>query len=113
MSTRVELIYAPDCPNVGLARERLTRAFESAGLQTEWREWNQDHAESPDYTRDYASPTILVDGQDVSTDDAALLDAESCRLYTGEDGRLTGAPSVVAITAALQAAPSRDTEEKR
>lgn len=112
MSHRVELIYAPDCPNVGLARERLTRALESAELQTEWREWNQAHAESPDYARDYASPTILVDGRDVSVD-AVVVDAQSCRLYAGEDGRLTGAPSVVAITAALQAAPGRDTEEKQ
>jgi hypothetical protein len=113
VSNRVELIHAPDCPNLGLARERLTRAFESAGLQTEWSEWNQAHAESPDYTRDYASPTILVDGQDVSADDAALLDGESCRLYTDEDGRLTGAPSAVAITAALQAAPGHDAKEQR
>jgi len=33
VSNRVELIHAPDCPNVGLARERLTRAFESAGCR--------------------------------------------------------------------------------
>ena len=109
MSAKVELIYAPDCPNVGLARDRLTRAFQSTQLEAEWHEWNQAHATSPDYTRDYASPTILVDGQDVSAESTAL-DAESCRLYTGADGRLTGAPPGFAIAAALQTAHVGETE---
>lgn len=107
MSHRVELIFAPDCPNVGLARERLTRAFEAAELQTQWREWNQAEAESPGYTRVYASPTILVDGEDVSTDGVEV-DAESCRLYRGEDGRLTGAPPESVIVTALKRAQQKD-----
>ncbi len=108
MSVRVELLYAPDCPNLGMAREHLTRAFKSAGLEAEWHEWLQSDADSPDYTRDYASPTILVDGRDVSTD-SVVVDADSCRLYTGEDGNLTGAPPVVAITTALRMARGRET----
>ncbi len=108
MSAQVELIYAPDCPNLGLARDRLQRALQTAGLEAEWQEWDQAHGESPNYTRDYASPTILVDGKDVSTDGVEV-DADSCRLYLGEDGRLTGAPPVVVIMAALRMAHSRET----
>ena len=112
MSSRVELIYAPDCPNLGLTRERLTEALRSVGLEAEWQEWDQAHADSPDYARDYASPTILVDGQDVSGD-GAVVGADSCRLYRGEDGRLTGAPPVVSITAALQMADRGEPEVPR
>ncbi len=112
VSSRVELIYTPDCPNLGLARKRLIRALHSVGLRAEWQEWDQAQGDNPDYTRDYASPTILVNGEDVSTD-SAVVDADSCRLYRGKDGRLTGAPPVVAIAAALQMAQGRETEETK
>jgi hypothetical protein len=101
VSARIELIYGPDCPHLGLARDRLMKALRSAGLEDEWREWDQADEKSPDYTRDYASPTILIDGEDVSADGVEI-DAQSCRLYRAEDGRLTGAPPELVIASALQ-----------
>lgn len=101
MSARIELIYAPDCPHLELIRDRLVRALRAAGLGDEWQEWDQADGKSPDYTRDYASPTILIDGADVSTDGVEV-DAQSCRLYRTEDGRLTGAPPEFVIVTALQ-----------
>ena len=103
MSARIELIYAPDCPHLELARDRLTRALRSAGLKDEWQEWDQADGTSPDYTRAYASPTILIDGEDVATDGVEI-DARCCRLYRTEDGRLTGAPPELVIATALQRA---------
>ena len=101
MSARIELIYSPDCPHLGLARDRLASALQSAGLRADWLEWDQADEESPGYTRDYASPTILIDGEDISTDDVEV-DAQSCRLYRDEDGGLTGAPPESVIATALQ-----------
>ena len=70
MSPRIELIYGPDCPHLGLARDRLMKALRSAGLEDEWQEWDQADGMSPDYARDYASPTILIDGEDVALTDS-------------------------------------------
>ena len=101
MSVRIELIYAPDCPHLGLIRDRLMGALRSTGLRASWLEWDQADEGSPHYTRDYASPTILIDGEDISTD-GVVVDAQSCRLYRAEDGRLTGAPPESVIATALQ-----------
>jgi hypothetical protein len=84
-------------------------ALQSAGLGAVWQEWDQADGGSPDYTRDYASPTILIDGEDVSTDGVEV-DARSCRLYRAEDGRLTGAPPESLIATALQRAQHGNTE---
>ncbi len=109
MSAHIELIYGPDCPHLELARDRLSRALRSAGLGAEWQEWDQADGESPDYARDHASPTILINGKDVSTD-VVEVDAEACRLYRTEDGRLTGAPPESVITTALQRTEERNAE---
>ncbi len=101
MSARIELIYAPDCPHLGLARDRLASALQSTGLGAEWLEWDQADEKSPDYARAYASPTILIDGEDVSTDGLEV-DALSCRLYRAEDGGVTGAPPESLIAMALR-----------
>ena len=96
----VELIYDPDCPNVGSARERLSQTFTLADRPPEWTEWNREDPEAPDYVHRYGSPTILVNGEDVSgvSGDA---DANNCRIYEAEDGGFQGAPSIDTISSAL------------
>ena len=95
----VELIYDPDCPNVGAARGQLLRAFAESRLEPRWREWRNDAADSPAHVRAYGSPTILVDGNDVSAADTTA--GASCRLYPQTDGTASGIPSVQMIRAAL------------
>lgn len=98
MTTRVELRYDRDCPNVGLARTHLVRAFVSAVLSPHWRESRCAHSQGHELVRTYGSPTILVDGQDV----APLTNGASCcRLYAQPDGSIRGVPSVEAIRTAL------------
>ncbi|MCI0401476.1 MAG: hypothetical protein L0Y67_02205 [Gammaproteobacteria bacterium] len=101
MST-VELIYDADCPNVKEVRVQLVHAFAEAGLQPRWVEWDRNSAESPAYVRGYGSPTILVDGKDVSG--TLPTEANCCRIYDGPDGRAQGFPSAEAITNALDGA---------
>lgn len=98
---RVELIYDPECAHVQVARGQLLRAFGELVLSPHWQEWCSDDPAMPEHARGYASPTILVDGQDVSG--AEPIDGTaSCRIYaTG--GGMAGAPSVRDITAALEA----------
>lgn len=97
----VELIYDPDCPNVHVARGQLLRAFGELGLSPHWQEWCSDDPATPEHARAYASPTILVDGRDVSGDDP-IDGTASCRIYATSGG-MAGAPSVRDITAALEA----------
>lgn len=108
----VELIYDSDCSNITAARTNLLRAFSLAGVAAKWREWERLSPDSPEYVWAFASPTILVDGRDVADSGEASCDGSgACRVYRGEQGQLTGTPSVGLIVEALEAA--RDTSSPR
>ncbi|MGA9523183.1 MAG: hypothetical protein WBV82_17075 [Myxococcaceae bacterium] len=98
----VELLYFPECPNVPAAREQLRRAFTVVGAPAEWTEIDASVDSAPAHARGYGSPTILVDGKDVTG--TAPGDGSSCRIYAGSDVR--GVPPLDAIVAALRASPS-------
>ncbi len=98
----VELIYDLDCPNVTEARTRLLRAFAAAGVAPRWREWDRVDGSSPPYVARCASPSILVNGVDV--DGGSDTAGSACRLYRDAAGRLSGAPSVETVAAALRSA---------
>lgn len=95
--SRIELLYFPGCPNVQAAREQLARALALAGLPPRWVEHDVSASDAPAHTRGYGSPTILVDGRDVSGGSPAS--GSTCRLYPGSD--VPGVPPERAILAAL------------
>ena len=95
----VEFVYDRSCPNAETARAHLLEAFARAKLTPEWSEYLIGDVTIPRHARGYGSPTILVDGRDVSG--AAPGSDACCRLYEMEDGRLSSAPSVSQIAAAL------------
>lgn len=97
---RVELIYDSECPNVGAARQALIEAFAHAGLSPSWVEWDRGAADSPPHIREFGSPTILVEGRDISGD-APFLGTESCRVYDHGTNGLSGIPPVDRIALAL------------
>lgn len=84
----IELVYFDGCPNVERAREHLRAVLGSAS----WTEWNLSSAETPESFRRYGSPTVLVDGRDV-TGGADGNAAMACRA--------DGAPSLEIIQEAL------------
>jgi hypothetical protein len=91
----VELAYVEGCPNVAAARENLRLALMAAGFPPTWTEWEQGDPRSPESARRFDSPTILVNGQDVTGERAGVV-AAACRT--------DGAPSVAVIRSALAAA---------
>ena len=100
MIPTVELIYDSDCPNVAETRAELVCALAKLGLPARWREWERGDAESPGYVRRFGSPTVLVDGREVSG--AAPSDTASCcRLYADGAGGFRGSPSAELIAPAL------------
>lgn len=86
----IELVYFDGCPNVEQARANL-RAVVGEGS---WTEWNLSSADTPDRFRRYGSPTVLVDGHDV-TDGNGDEQAMACRT--------DGAPAPEVIERALAA----------
>lgn len=95
----VELIYERTCPNIEAARARLIHAFHRSNMPAKWCEWEVSQPETPEHARQYGSPTILVDGNDVSGDDNQA-SSNSCRLYATGTG-YESAPTVEQIAGAL------------
>lgn len=84
----VELVYFDGCPNAEAARGNL-RAVMPDGA---WREWNLSSSDTPERFQRYGSPTVLVDGRDVTGDGKSAV-AMTCRA--------DGAPSRDVIRRAL------------
>ena len=100
----VEFVYERSCPHVRDARARLIEAFRAAGLRPSWTEWEINEPATPERVRPLGSPTILVDGKDVSG--LPLEEVSSCcRIYALE-GHERGVPPLDQIVAAL----TRDAE---
>lgn len=72
----VELLYFAGCPHVDAVRANLRAALEDPGA---WREWDLAAPETPDRLKGYGSPTVLVDGTDVTGAAPAPGAALSCR----------------------------------
>lgn len=95
----VELIYESGCPNVADTRANLLRAFSETQLPAKWTEWDAASPDSPDRVRGFGSPTVLVDGNDITGQ--TRTGTSCCRLYGSADGRQTGAPPMGLIRQAL------------
>ena len=89
----IELVYFEGCPNAQQARENLRSALESVGEPPRWDEWDLASETTPERYRRHGSPTVLVDGEDV-TGDGAEAGAMACRAG--------GAPSIAAIAEHLR-----------
>jgi tRNA-Thr(GGU) m(6)t(6)A37 methyltransferase TsaA len=103
---RIELVYDDACANVDAARHNLASALEALGLTPRWREWHIGVDDLPGYARGHGSPTVLIGGRCVAG--APATTEHSCRIYTGSDGVLTGAPDVEVITEAIADARAKD-----
>ena len=87
---KVELIYSRDCPNITAARELLAQVLGN-GATANWTEWDRNDEKTPAYARQYGSPTILVNGKDI-TGAGASGAPDCCRVYLREDGGFRGVP---------------------
>ena len=89
----IELVYFEGCPNALTARENIRAAVAAAfSGPVEWSEWDLMADSTPERFKRHGSPTVLVDGHDV-TGDGPGNDALACRA--------DGAPSVAVIVASL------------
>ncbi len=86
---KVQLLYFDGCPNVERARAALRDAMAAEHIDLAVEEVDVESPDAPDVARGWGSPTILIDGADVSGADRST--GSTCRLYTD------GAPSVELI----------------
>ncbi len=88
----IELVYFDGCPNAEKARESLQAVVGAGPGAGAWSEWNLSDEATPERYRRFGSPTVLVDGEDVTGPDAGSA-AMACRA--------DGAPSAAVIREAL------------
>jgi hypothetical protein len=101
----IQLLYFPDCPNVGAARQALREALARVGGDWQVDELDVTDPRTPTHLSSWGSPTILIDGADAAGDHAS---ESCCRVYPGSETR--GAPSPRMIEAALWLALGRSAE---
>ena len=89
---RIELVYLEGCPNASRARENLRAAIETSGQPLTWSEWDLLADSTPEDFRRFGSPTVLIDGADV-TGEGPGASAVACRA--------DGAPSAESIAEKL------------
>ena len=85
---RIELVYFDGCPNASQARDNLRAAIEASDLPLTWSEWDLLSDSTPENFRRFGSPTVLIDGEDV-TGEGLGATAMACRA--------AGAPSIASI----------------
>lgn len=101
--TVVTIQYLPGCPNLELARTRVSQAvarLATAAPEVRVQEIH-DEAEA-ERTGFHGSPTVLVDGVDPFTG-ADCPVSFSCRMYP-HDGGADGAPSIEELMVAMAGA---------
>lgn len=96
MEDRAALVYFEGCPHVAEARSELSRALRLCGLPPTWREWDTTSPDTPDHLKGYGSPTVLVDGLDVSGESSG----------SGTGCTVAGAPRAETILARLKRKPN-------
>jgi hypothetical protein len=93
---KIQLLYFEGCPNLEPARVALRSAMEVESIAAPIEEIDVGAPAAPVWARGWGSPTILIDGQEVTGAERGT--GSSCRVYAG------GAPAVDAIRARLVAA---------
>lgn len=94
---KIQLLSFEDCPNVDKARATLRQAMLETGTREPIEEIDIGREDAPAWSRAWGSPTILIDGDDVTGTTRPSGDI-GCRLYAG------GAPSVDQIRERLRIA---------
>ena len=101
----VELVYFSGCPNAAAARANLEAALSRAGVPRRWREWDLEDPATPRRASEYGSPTVLVDGRDVTGVGRDVAPGVlSCRNE--------GPPTVAQISAALTRDAPREESDR-
>lgn len=96
---KVEIVVDSKCPNQKQVEERVKEAFALINRKPKYSVWVSDEEASPDYAKQFGSPTVLVNGKDVAGELPGNKDC--CRIYDN-GGKIDGAPSAEIIATAIE-----------
>ena len=96
---KIEVLYVPNCPNHGVAMERLRAILSAESFQKHVNEVLVKDAEMAQSLKFPGSPTIRINGQDVEPREEATFGL-MCRLYSVGGG----VPSQQKLRAAIEKA---------
>ncbi|MEQ8353511.1 MAG: hypothetical protein RH862_18695 [Leptospiraceae bacterium] len=96
---KISILYEPDCPNFEQARAEVESLCRQENLDFSIEMVDTSSKNCPSELRNFGSPSVLVDGQEV---DAASDAGKCCRIYRGSGGQLQGFPSRQSILDAIQ-----------
>ena len=94
------VLAVPDCPNAPVMRERLAAVLHGREDVSVSHELITDEGEAVRWGM-HGSPTLLVDGADPFAEPGER-PSMSCRLYRGNDGRVSGAPSAAQLRQVIE-----------
>ena len=92
MAGHTELVFFEGCPHAEQTRARLRDAFMRVGLPATWDEWDTLQERTPARYRNVPSPTVLIDGVDVTGGGAG----------TGPCCAVSGGPTTAQILNAMR-----------
>jgi copper chaperone CopZ/xanthosine utilization system XapX-like protein len=87
---KIQLLYFPDCPNAGAARDAIREALRLENRDIAIEEVDVSRDDAPAWANGWGSPTVLIDGVDAAGE-SVTGNEMSCRIYQG------GAPSIAQI----------------
>jgi hypothetical protein len=103
------VLAVPGCPNAPVLEDRLAVVLDGRAGVSVAHQVISDESEAARWGM-HGSPTLLIDGTDAFAEPGQA-SGLSCRLYSDEDGQLSGAPSVKQVRQAIEqalAAPPQD-----
>lgn len=102
---KAEILYIADCPNRSPARRQVERLLAEQGIRCLVNEVEVTDAEAAERLGFAGSPTIRIDGRDVSPLVTIRPAALACRTYEAEGG-FSGIPDDRVVRAAIARAVS-------
>jgi hypothetical protein len=100
---KIRFLYTQDCSSHEEALRRLKDALKQEDVAADIEIVRVDTFEEAEREHYLGSPTILIDGRDISpTQDSHY--APACRAYGLEDGRVSPLPSMSMILKAIHSA---------
>jgi len=99
---KIQFLSFPGCPSAPGGLAVLERVVARLGLADRIEEVDMTAPETAEELRDWASPTILIDGVDAGGE--MQPNGPGCRMYETAEGGLTGIPPEELISAAIQRA---------
>ncbi len=101
---KIQFFYFEDCPSHEPALQRLHTVMAEEGVEADVSITQVETQADAEQHAFVGSPTIRINGEDVSPVPADTPPMLSCRVYQWDDGRFSPMPSVKMIREALQKA---------